>query len=232
MSDLYHYYDLFSTRKYVEQFSNGVTIISLYLQQLPSSSAPPIEDSIFQVMKESSLLFCLPVTPLQIFFQTGKLSVQEAIYGYVGWIFAQHFLNRLGNEYNSLVSLLDQNNPSHLEVLNRIKKRLRSDTFNREYILETIKLYPDLVKLCYINFAITHYINPKKSIKSSISYQRIQTEKMHTEMELMEIIKNTVNNPQEQLVYLNNLDFRIILDIQQARIKNKLLPTYKSRFIV
>lgn len=31
LSDLYHYYNLYSTRKYVEQFSNGVTVVSLYL---------------------------------------------------------------------------------------------------------------------------------------------------------------------------------------------------------
>lgn len=74
LSDLYHYYDLYSTRKYVEQFSNGVTIISLYLNPVGSTSSPPIEHSIHQVIKEASLLYCLPSTPLQTFFQTGKLS--------------------------------------------------------------------------------------------------------------------------------------------------------------
>jgi glutamate dehydrogenase len=74
LSDLYHYYDLYSTRKYVEQFSNGVTILSCYLAQLPSSKSPPIEHSIYQVMKEASLLFCLPKTPLQSFFKAGLLS--------------------------------------------------------------------------------------------------------------------------------------------------------------
>ena len=87
-------------------------------------------------------------------------AVQETIYGYVGWIFAQHFLNRLGNEYVALYSLLDPNNTSHQEVLAKIKKRLRTDTFTREYILDIIKLYPDLIKLCYIHFAMVHYINP------------------------------------------------------------------------
>jgi glutamate dehydrogenase len=74
LSDLYHYYDLFSTRKYVEQFANGVTILSCYLSQLPSSKSPPMDHSIYQVMKEASLLFCLPKTPLQSFFKAGKLS--------------------------------------------------------------------------------------------------------------------------------------------------------------
>lgn len=50
LSDLYHFYGLTSSRKYVEQFSNGVTVIGIYL--LPASNSvkfPPIESSIYQV---------------------------------------------------------------------------------------------------------------------------------------------------------------------------------------
>lgn len=82
LSNLYHFYHLYSARKYVEQFSNGITIISLYLNPLPDSQAPPIEHSIFQVMKEASLLFCLPDNPF--FLHDGNENsghaVQEATY--------------------------------------------------------------------------------------------------------------------------------------------------------
>ena len=59
-----------------------MTIISLYLNPLPGANAPPIEHSIFQVMKEASLLYCLPDNP---FFYAGKgpsgdHAVQEATY--------------------------------------------------------------------------------------------------------------------------------------------------------
>lgn len=89
--------------------------------------------------------------------------VQETIYGYVGWIFAQHFLNRLGSEFKALSSIVDLNNTTHVEVASKIKKRLRSDTFTREYILEIIKLYPGLIRLCYTHFAVTHYISPAEN---------------------------------------------------------------------
>jgi glutamate dehydrogenase len=36
LSDLYHFYGLYSARKYVEQFANGITIISLYLNPSPT----------------------------------------------------------------------------------------------------------------------------------------------------------------------------------------------------
>jgi glutamate dehydrogenase len=63
-----------------EQFSNGITIISLYLNPLPNSNAPPIENSIFQVMKEASLLFCLPDNPFFLPKSLGTNAVQEATY--------------------------------------------------------------------------------------------------------------------------------------------------------
>eukprot|EP00842_Homolaphlyctis_polyrhiza_P000320 jgi/Hompol1/1289/HPOL_005548-RA len=208
LSDLYHYYDLFSTRKYVEQFSNGVTIMCLYLNQIPNSPSPPIESTIFQVIKEASLIYCLPTTPLQSFFQQGKLSVQEAIYGYVGWIFAQHFLNRLGSEYAGLSSILDVNNPTHVEILTKIKKRLRTDTFTRDYILVIIKLYPDLIKLCYLNFAMVHYISPADTdLKPSLSYQRLQTLPVLSDEELLQTIKKTVQNDHELLIFESYLTF-------------------------
>lgn len=208
LSDLYHFYDLYSVRKYVEQFSNGVTIISLYLMQLPNSKAAPIENSIYQVIKEASLIYCLPTTPLQTFFQAGKLSVQEAIYGYVGWIFAQHFLNRLGSEYTALNSIVDLNNNTHIEVLNKIKKRLRTDTFTREYILDIIRMYPDLIKLCYLNFAMVHYINPQETgLAPSLSYQRLQTIPVLTEAELLQTIKKTVQNNHELMIFEAYLTF-------------------------
>ncbi|KAJ3127236.1 NAD-dependent glutamate dehydrogenase [Nowakowskiella sp. JEL0407] len=208
LSDLYHFYDLYSTRKYVEQFSNGVTVISLYLNQLPNSKAPPIDVSVFQIAREASLIFCLPTTPLQSFFQTGELSIQETVYGYVGWIFAQHFLNRLGGEFSALNNILDSNNSAHAEVLTKIKKRLRSDTFTREYILDIIRLYPNLIKLCYINFAMVHYISvDANKLKPTISYQRMQSTPVLSDEELLEKIRKTVANHHEQMIFESYVTF-------------------------
>ncbi|KAF1807376.1 Glutamate/Leucine/Phenylalanine/Valine dehydrogenase-domain-containing protein [Mucor lusitanicus] len=202
MSDLYHYYDLYSSRKYVEQFSNGVTIMGLYLNPLPNAKAIPIEHSIYQVMKETSLLYCLPKNPLQQFFMTNKLSVQETVYGYVGWIFSQHFLNRLGKEYLSLSHILDASNPLHEEVLAKMKKRLRQDTFTREYILDIVKQYPDLIKLLYAHFAKVHYVNQREaSLQPTISYQRLTTMENLTEEQLLKKIKTVTSNSHEQLVF-------------------------------
>lgn len=47
---------------------------------MPNSTAPPIESSIFQVMKEASLLYCLPDNPFFLNPENSDHAVQEATY--------------------------------------------------------------------------------------------------------------------------------------------------------
>ncbi|KAI9738811.1 MAG: NAD-dependent glutamate dehydrogenase [Cirrosporium novae-zelandiae] len=205
LSDLYHYYGLTSSRKYVEQFSNGMTIMSLYLRPLPNGQEkhPPIESSIHQIMKEVSLLYCVPQNKLQGHFARGRLSLQETIYAHCVWVFTQHFLNRLGSEYTSLVSLLNPSNSVHAELLSKIKKRFRTETFTPDYILEIIYKYPDLIHSLYLNFADTHYVQTRgqqDDFIPTLSYLRLKVDKVLGDTELQTIIAKTVENEHDGLV--------------------------------
>lgn len=209
LSNLYHFYSLYSARKYVEQFSNGVTIISLYLNPLPNTNAPPIEHSIFQVMKEASLLFCLPDNPYFLPKSPGSHAVQEATYAYCGWIFAQHFCNRLGPAYLQLKNVLNENDVAHAEVLNDIKRRFREETFTRESIAQVIHAHPDLIRLLYVNFAMTHYppSDDASKLMPTLSYQRLQTVQPLSDAELYDKIRRTVPNKHELQVLESFLIF-------------------------
>ncbi|KAJ2684547.1 NAD-dependent glutamate dehydrogenase [Coemansia spiralis] len=248
LSDLYHYYGLYSSRKYVEQFSNGVTIISLYLDLakhakrmaagssgsgssatssigsspvLGATAAPvSIEDGIAQIMREASLLFCIPNTPFQTLFKTGELSVQEAVYGYAGWIFAQHFLNRLGSEYATLVDILDPTDATDMVVLAKLKKRLRQETFTREHILDIMLRHRDLLKDLYLHFAQVHYIHSetpsgisrladrlKDNLHVSLSMARLQDKAALTKDELLVKIARVTTNDHDAMVMRALLDF-------------------------
>ena len=206
--DIIHY-------RYVENFSNGVTIICLYLMPLDPNRQPSIETTILQVMKEASLMYCLPTTPLHTFFQSGHLSVQETVYGYLGLVFAQHFLNRLGSEYGTLASLLNLTDPSQMDVLGRLKKRLREETFTREYILEIVKSHPELIRAFYLNFASDHYVLMTSSmhrpdedhLRPSLSYQRIQTTLPLSQTELAELVRQRISDPNERMVWEALLTF-------------------------
>ncbi|KAJ3294031.1 NAD-dependent glutamate dehydrogenase [Rhizoclosmatium sp. JEL0117] len=198
VTDLYKHYGLRCSKKFVEPFSNGVTVISLYLGPSLKKDARPFEYSVGQVAKETSLLICLPSTPFQDLFKSGKLCVQEAMYAYTNWIFAQHFVNRLGSEYTSLQTLLDGKNNRHVEVLSKIKKRLRTDTFTREHILDIIKMYPELIKLSYASFAAEHQADRSNELAVT---------KALSEKELLEVIRKTVANAQEAMIFESFVTF-------------------------
>ncbi|MCJ1309347.1 NAD-dependent glutamate dehydrogenase [Agyrium rufum] len=207
LSDLYHYYGLTSSRKYVEQFSNGITIMSIYLRPLPNDARgtqhPPIEASIHQIMKEVSLLYCIPQNKFQGHFASGRMSLQETIYAHCVWVFVGHFLNRLGSEYASLASILDPSNSVHAEMLSKIKKRLRTETFTSEYILEIINKYPDLIRSLYLSFANTHYVQTRgeqDDFIPTLSYLRLKVDKVLDEDELTTMISKSVANEHDEMV--------------------------------
>ncbi|KAH7913967.1 NADH-dependent glutamate dehydrogenase [Hygrophoropsis aurantiaca] len=209
LSNLYHFYQLYSARKYVEQFSNGITIISLYLNPLPDSTGAPIEHSIFQVMKEASLLYCLPDNPFFLDPSGSNHAVQEATYAYCGWVFAQHFCNRLGPAYLHLKNILDESNPSHAEVLNDIKRRFREETFTRESIAQIIHAHSEIIRLLYVNFAMVHYpaADEASQLMPTLSYQRLQTTQPLSDAELYDRIRRTVPNKQDLQVLESFLIF-------------------------
>ncbi|KAG8907902.1 NAD-dependent glutamate dehydrogenase [Tulasnella sp. 403] len=222
LSDLYHFYGLYSARKYVEQFANGVTIISLYLNPLPNSNAPPIEHSIYQIMKEASLLYCLPENPFFRSQPTGAdpsvenpggglgHAVQEATYAYAGWIFAQHFCNRLGSAYLQLKNVLDENDATHAEVLNNIKTRFREETFTRQSIQDVIFAHPELIRALYVNFAMVHYPaseQASRQLMPTLSYQRLTTVQPLSDQELLTKLRKTVPNKHELAVLESFLIF-------------------------
>lgn len=208
LSNLYHYYQLYSARKYVEQFSNGVTVISLYLNPLPNSTAPPIENSIVQVMKEASLLYCLPDNPFFLDVSGTNHAVQEATYAYCGWVFAQHFCNRLGPAYLQLKNTLDESNPAHAEVLNNIKRRFREETFTRESIAQVIHAHSEFIRLLYVNFAMIHYpAATDASLMPTLSYQRLQTTQPLSDAELYDKIRRSVPSKQDLQVLESFLIF-------------------------
>lgn len=214
LSDLYHYYGVTSSRKYIEQFSNGITIISLYLKpashDIAKSRYPPIEAAIHQIIKEVSLLFCIPQNKLQGQFASGNLSLQESIYAHCVHIFVQQFLNRLGSEYTSLVAALMGDTNANAELLSKIKKRLRTETFTSDYILEIINKYPELIRNLYLSFANTHYVQTRgeqDDFIPTLSYLRLDVQNVIDDATLSELISRTTQNQHDEMVMQYFLTF-------------------------
>jgi glutamate dehydrogenase len=86
----------------------------------------------------------------------------------------------------------------HAEILSKIKRRLRTETFTAAYILEIIGSYPELIRSLYAAFASTHlalgpgfhedFIPPTPSAN------------VLSDSQLKEVIAKTVNNEHEEMV--------------------------------
>ncbi|KJZ76246.1 NAD-specific glutamate dehydrogenase [Hirsutella minnesotensis 3608] len=200
LSDLYHYYGITSSRKYVEQFSNGITVMSIYLRPATHLQGffPPIEDSIHQIAKEISLLYCLPQNKFHNLFALGELSLQEAVYAHSAWVFVQHFLNRLGPEYASLSEILDPANTAQAALLSKLKRRLRTETFTPDYILEIIVTYPGLVRSLYASFASIHLSQGAEPIAHAVPPTPVV--EILSDEKLKETISKTVANEHDEMV--------------------------------
>lgn len=203
LTTLCDFYKLSIGRKYVENFSNDVTVISLYIakESLEGSS----DLSIYQVIKEASLLYSMPKNLFVDSFKSGELSLQECIYAHCGVIFVTHFLNRLGPEYQSLLSLLDpEKSIAHAEVLAKLRERLRSETFTQSYILEIFQSQKSIIQQLYRQFADVHYI--KSSIERTLSYQRLkQIAPIESEEDFQKLLNETCSQNEHHALVLNAL---------------------------
>lgn len=120
-------------------------------------------------------------------------------------------LIRSGTEYNSLLNVLDIKKSEHAEVLAKIKRRLRQETYTSDYIREIINSHPDLIRSFYIAFAHVHYARKdqieQQQMAPTLSYQRIQVGKLMTEEELRSTVNKEVKNPAHRMVMSKFLEF-------------------------
>ena len=147
-------------------------------------------------MKEASLLYCIPKNVFQLHFLKGRLSLQETIYAHCCWVYIGHFIQRLGTEYSTLTSMLDAKNSAHMELLNKMKRRLRNETFTSDYLMEIINQYPDLIRALYLSFASYHYI----SIREEDDKFAPNENKVLSDVELEQLINRMVVNEHHEMV--------------------------------
>jgi glutamate dehydrogenase len=97
-----------------------------------------------------------------------------------------------------LVSALDPANSLHAEILSKIKRRLRTETFTADYIFEIIGLHPELVRSLYASFANTHLALGPGFEEDIIP--PTPSAAVLSDSELKELISRTVSNEHEEMV--------------------------------
>jgi glutamate dehydrogenase len=150
LTNLYHSFNYFSPRKYIEQFSNGVTVFNFQLYPRQPQFTMTAQQK-KQIVEETSLIYILPRTSISPLFNDGILTAKEYAYAYAGWKFVFHFLSRQSAEFAEL-SLALKNDPTSAKLLASIKNVVRKETFNEGRIMESIFQYPHMIKELYKDF--------------------------------------------------------------------------------
>ena len=146
ISDIINYYGLTSKHKYVEPFSNGRIIISIYLDA--ESTRPHIDD----ILTDISLIYINPESELSPLIRNNTLSVHEAFYAAGAWKFTHQFLSSFSVEYMALTTVL-KDRPDLMDILSTLRTKLVKDSYTENRILKTIFDHPELIKKLYAYFA-------------------------------------------------------------------------------
>jgi len=204
--------NLVATKKYVNNFSNGIVVISLYF-----SSAVP-EENIKNFTEQLSLVFILPRTSLSPLFDESKLTIEESIYAYAAWKFAYHFMNRRSAEYVSLWNTLDESNR---QKLLQLKQKLRSEVATETRCLETLFTYHTFLKEAYADFAAHQQRRGDEKMPSR------PTMDTPNQKRLREIITKTVSSDLDQAILNSIITFNAHILKTNFYKKSKLALSFR-----
>lgn len=156
IADVYRAHGLFSSRKYVEFFANGIVILGFYLQQLSNKMDGSFEDKIKRCVDDASMHFVLPRTSLSPMLKNALLSPQEISYAYAAWKFTFHFLHRLPEAYTVVANSLRLKDPVSLSRLEQLRNTMKFNTYTESQILEAILSSASIVRRLFENFSNLH----------------------------------------------------------------------------
>lgn len=231
VSSLLNYYQLKHSKLYVDTFSNDVSIISIYLDktQQDHDILKELRLSLLQVEREASLLYAIPHNSFKDLYNTRVFSPQEAIYTHIGAIFINHFINRLGSSYDSLIKQLNVKADDTLlnELLANLKRKLRTETYTQQMIIDVLHKYKEIVSKLYKSFAQAHY--PQKTSATGSGGQKLQMTLSYQRLTQLEPFKNE----EEFNLYLNKIfpnDSPDLLILKTLNLFNKSI--LKTNFFI
>ena len=146
VSDIINYYGLFSLYKFLEPFSNGRLIHTVYVDK--QAAIAHLDDIIHDI----GLIYLNPENALSPLIRNNTLSVQEALYAISAMRFTHQFLSSFGAEYLALTTVLRER-PDLTDILKGLRTRLVKDSYTEDRILQTITHYPDKIKELCFHFA-------------------------------------------------------------------------------
>jgi ankyrin repeat protein len=144
LTELLKHNGLTANRKFIETFSNGVIVYSLYLQ-------PCSRQSLDNLLKQFSMLHLTPESSLTQRFLSGEYSADQYTYNSAVSRFVYYFLNKRSEEFDILAKAMkgDQLNLGRLRVL---QTRLKREAVSQERIYACLANHPAVVSELFQDF--------------------------------------------------------------------------------
>lgn len=145
-------------RKFVETFSNGIVVYSLYLM-------PTTNVKVQHLLNQISLTAALPRSKLTEFFVQGKITAEEYAYGSSTILYTYYFTNQKQEEVDMLSKTL-QGDVLSLNRLKSLANKMKREVVSRRRIIDCITSNIALLQATYAHFAaVTQGATPAKSLE-------------------------------------------------------------------
>jgi len=138
MSELLRQNNLHPYRKFIETFSNGIIVYSLFLFPAPR---PTID----HFLSHFSLLYLIPKSELTPSFMRGEMSIEEYTYCSSATRFVYYFINQRSEEFIALSRGL-ASDPISLGRLRMLYTSMKRGSVSLNRILDVVKSYPTIVQ--------------------------------------------------------------------------------------
>ncbi|OBA26904.1 hypothetical protein HANVADRAFT_24201 [Hanseniaspora valbyensis NRRL Y-1626] len=215
-NQLLDYYKIKTHKVHLETYSEGLLLFSFYFTQSDNESKTNLETTLSQILKETSLIYCLPIVQDIVGSSSTSsddsnfvLSPQEKSYFKIASCFVYHFIDRLAF-HNNGADLITYSTPQVSDVLTTYQQILKQQSFSEQLIANVLFKYKKLVVKLFKTFALTHYpkeLQTESILKQTLSYQRILTgiEPFHSDEEFDEFLKANVDDQSPDYLILQSL---------------------------
>lgn len=152
---LYHRHGFIGMKTYVEQFSNGYTIMSAYLE--PAQPSHHIDEAkVCKLQSDIEVLCCVPNHAFYQLCVKGLLTWSEGLYAHCISKFVGYFINRVESDLESVFTVLRSAGHMISEPVSRLQRRLRDVTFTPDYVDQIVGRHFALLRQLYQAFESEH----------------------------------------------------------------------------
>lgn len=147
---------MFSLQKHVEPLSNGVTVLTCFIQQtgeeIPILSGLTLDERVERMIRAARMRHVFPVSRYNELCLDRTLQVFEAAYCHAAAKFVFQFSRSVGPAFVKIANVLENSHEVNGQELYAVRTRLKQTAFSEETIFQTVQTYPEIARRLFIEF--------------------------------------------------------------------------------